>query len=143
MIPDRKPLQSFYRTSKQYGERLKGSEQHAPEYADYLRLVQQWAPAGARLLDLGCGTGYTSAQLARAGYEVVGVDLSPLFLRPREECSSGLALLAADAFQLPFREGCFEVVTSFQFIERYRVAKISHGSAGMGLTMRPSGSNHP
>jgi SAM-dependent methyltransferase len=31
----------------------------------------------ARIVDLGCGTGWTSAFLARCGYDVVGTDLSP------------------------------------------------------------------
>src|SRR5207244_11070644 len=34
-------------------------------------------PPPARLLDLGCGTGWTSVFFARAGYDVVGVDLAP------------------------------------------------------------------
>jgi|JI10StandDraft_1071094.scaffolds.fasta_scaffold238140_2 SAM-dependent methyltransferase len=34
-------------------------------------------PAPARILDLGCGSGWTSAFYARAGYEVVGVDIAP------------------------------------------------------------------
>lgn len=33
-------------------------------------------PPPARLLDLGCGTGWTSEFFARVGYEVVGVDIS-------------------------------------------------------------------
>lgn len=30
-----------------------------------------------KVLDLGCGTGWTSYMIGRAGYEVVGVDISP------------------------------------------------------------------
>ncbi|MBZ5558689.1 MAG: class I SAM-dependent methyltransferase [Acidobacteriia bacterium] len=33
-------------------------------------------PPPARLLDLGCGTGWTSVLFARRGYDVVGVDIS-------------------------------------------------------------------
>src|SRR5207245_10780200 len=35
---------------------------------------------GARILDLACGIGRISINLARAGYQVVGVDISPLYL---------------------------------------------------------------
>ncbi|MFE7612434.1 class I SAM-dependent DNA methyltransferase [Streptomyces celluloflavus] len=39
-------------------------------------------PAGARVLDLGCGTGQpTSRQLSDAGHRVVGVDLSPTMVK--------------------------------------------------------------
>ena len=34
-------------------------------------------PRPARVLDLGCGTGWTSLFFARAGYEVVGADIAP------------------------------------------------------------------
>ena len=36
---------------------------------------------GARLLDAPCGTGRHSTRLARLGYQVTGLDLSPLYLR--------------------------------------------------------------
>jgi 2-polyprenyl-3-methyl-5-hydroxy-6-metoxy-1,4-benzoquinol methylase/glycosyltransferase involved in cell wall biosynthesis len=34
-------------------------------------------PAGARLLDVGCGSGWLSEYFARLGYDVTGVDISP------------------------------------------------------------------
>src|SRR5512147_373992 len=34
-------------------------------------------PPPARLLDLGCGTGWTSVFFARRGYEVTGQDIAP------------------------------------------------------------------
>ena len=42
-------------------------------------------PPPARLLDLGCGTGWTSRFFARAGYEVVGVDIAPEMIRLANE----------------------------------------------------------
>ena len=38
-------------------------------------------PSGARLLDLGCGTGQIAAWLVEQGYRVVGVDLSEAMIR--------------------------------------------------------------
>jgi SAM-dependent methyltransferase len=35
---------------------------------------------GARILDLACGIGRISINVAKAGYQVVGVDISPLYL---------------------------------------------------------------
>ncbi len=36
---------------------------------------------GGRILDLACGLGRISIYLAKAGYNVVGIDISPLYLR--------------------------------------------------------------
>jgi SAM-dependent methyltransferase len=43
-----------------------------------------------RLLDLGCGPGWTSRMLATAGYEVLGLDLCPDMIRIANESSNGL-----------------------------------------------------
>jgi SAM-dependent methyltransferase len=46
------------------------------EFGVALRVLQQWIPAGGSLLDLGCGPGWSSLFLARAGWHVTGVDIS-------------------------------------------------------------------
>lgn len=43
----------------------------------------------ARLLDLGCGTGKHATNLARRGYEVLGVDASETMVRLARESSDG------------------------------------------------------
>jgi SAM-dependent methyltransferase len=52
------------------------------DYADDLPLVEAYAQrTGGPLLELGCGTGRLLLPLARAGYDVTGVDLSQEMLR--------------------------------------------------------------
>lgn len=47
-------------------------------------------PAGARILDVGCGTGTDAAHLARRGCQVVGIDPSPgMIARARARCDAG------------------------------------------------------
>ena len=45
-------------------------------------------PPGARLLDLGCGTGIDAVELARRGYPVLATDWSPQMVeRTRERAA--------------------------------------------------------
>jgi len=45
------------------------------------RFVEEAVPAGARVVDIGCGTGRLVLRLAERGCEVTGVDLSSAMLR--------------------------------------------------------------
>ncbi|TQR19259.1 class I SAM-dependent DNA methyltransferase [Psychrobacillus vulpis] len=51
-------------------------------YAKYVEWVQKEAPIskGNKLVDIGCGTGVLSIEFSKAGYDVVGVDLSESML---------------------------------------------------------------
>ena len=60
---------------------------------------------GARVLDLGCGPGRHSLELARRGFEVVGVDISGTFIDVATKRTSdlpGATFVRADARNLPF-----------------------------------------
>jgi SAM-dependent methyltransferase len=74
-------------------------------------------PPPARVLDLGCGTGWTSLFFARAGHRVVGVDIAPEMIRLAEEQRaaaglSGAAFRASDYESLAYR-GEFDAVVFF------------------------------
>lgn len=65
-------------------------------------------PDGARVLDVGCGPGWTSAFLARMGYVVTGLDLAPDMITlaerraAREGVSERCTFRVADSEQLDF-----------------------------------------
>lgn len=77
-------------------------------------------PRGARVLDIGCGTGASSLEAARAvGPEghVTGADISPLMLaRARERAAqaglSNTAFISADAQTHPFAPATFDAMIS-------------------------------
>ena len=73
-------------------------------------------PAGAEVLELGCGTGYVSAWAARAGARPVGLDNSARQLataqRMQHEFGLPYPLVQADAECVPLADACFDVVIS-------------------------------
>ncbi|MEO7431324.1 MAG: class I SAM-dependent methyltransferase [Dokdonella sp.] len=75
---------------------------------------------GARVLDAACGEGYGSAMLAEVAASVVGVDIDQASIahaRARYAGKAGLRYDCADATQLPFPDGAFDVVVSFETLE--------------------------
>jgi demethylmenaquinone methyltransferase / 2-methoxy-6-polyprenyl-1,4-benzoquinol methylase len=62
-------------------------------------------PAGARVLDLACGTGDLSRLGARCGYHMVGADLSAGMLAANDRA---VAVVEADGRNLPFASGTFD-----------------------------------
>lgn len=72
-------------------------------------LVEELAlPGGARILDIGCGPGRHSLELARRGYKTLGVDISAGFIEiaNRQAAQEGLAaeFRLADARKLELVE---------------------------------------
>jgi predicted TPR repeat methyltransferase len=75
-------------------------------------------PAGARVLDLGCGTGVpTARQMVDAGFEVVGIDLSGGMLTLARERVPGATFHQLDIADLrpgsPRDLGRFDAVAAF------------------------------
>ena len=79
---------------------------------------------GARILDLACGAGRHSVELARRGYSVTGVDLSESMLRQARKAATGLArrptFVRADMRRLRYDEtfdAAISMFTSFGYFE--------------------------
>jgi 2-polyprenyl-3-methyl-5-hydroxy-6-metoxy-1,4-benzoquinol methylase len=72
---------------------------HAPVYMDNsftkntlaevdFLLDELKLPPGSRILDIGCGTGRHSVELAKRGFKVTGVDISPQMLAEAEKAAA-------------------------------------------------------
>jgi demethylmenaquinone methyltransferase/2-methoxy-6-polyprenyl-1,4-benzoquinol methylase len=66
---------------------------------------------GERVLDVGAGTGVSTAELARSGAYAIGADLSVGMLRAGRASRRSVPLVAGDALRLPFPDGAFDAVT--------------------------------
>jgi ubiquinone/menaquinone biosynthesis C-methylase UbiE len=71
---------------------------------------------GLEALDVGCGTGFLSLELAARGHQVTGIDFAPemLALAKEKAAKAGAAIRFehADAENLPFAAGSFDLVIS-------------------------------
>ncbi|GAB3818178.1 demethylmenaquinone methyltransferase [Micromonospora zhanjiangensis] len=66
---------------------------------------------GEKVLDVGAGTGVSTAELAVSGAYAVGLDLSVGMLMAGRRRRPEVPLLAGDALRLPFPDASFDAVT--------------------------------
>jgi len=97
-----------------------------------------------RLLDVGCGTGRTLAQIAVAhpAVRLSGLDMSPYYLQVARTVLGGVpdvSLVAENAERLPFRSGHFDIVTSVYLFHELPHAARRTVLAEMHRVLRPGG----
>jgi len=78
------------------------------------RALEHWAPEQPRILDVGCGTGHTSAGLKRFG-PVLGVDMG--FEALQRARRRQLLVARSSAYHLPVRPRSCDVVVALDVLE--------------------------
>jgi trans-aconitate methyltransferase len=100
-------------------------------------VVELLAPqAGERILDLGCGDGALTEQLAAKGAQVIGVDNSPAMLDAARKRGLQVELYSADA--LPYRHQ-FDAVFSNAALHWLSADRQPALLSGVHRALRPAG----
>jgi SAM-dependent methyltransferase len=101
------------------------------------------APAGAEVLDVGCGYGRHAIELVQRGLNVTGLDLSlPLLIRAADEAQRralAVNFVHADMREMPFDrkfDGAYSMLTSFGYFDEDANLKVAEGVA---RSLKPGG----
>jgi ubiquinone/menaquinone biosynthesis C-methylase UbiE len=95
--------------------------------------------SGARILDVGCGTGRWLRRYEAMGLRTVGVDATlPMLFLARQNCSSA-AVTAGEAFRLPFASGTFDAVSDITVVQHIPYESQAQALDEMVRVLRPGG----
>lgn len=116
------------------------SDERCPDYLAEIGVIMHlMPPPPARILDIGCGAGWTSRFLARRGYEVTGVDIAGDMIDCAESLRRAEGLptvrfLVHDYEGLPF-DGEFDVALFFDSLHHAVEEEQAVNSAYRALTI--------
>lgn len=92
---------------------------HEPLYG----MIQTVCPRGAKLLDVGCGPGWSDIYLSSLGYEVTGIDNEPelvyLATKNNEQMNCNARFEVADAFDLSSLGETYDLAFSCGVLEHF------------------------
>ena len=93
------------------------------------------APGATRLLDVGCGMGWSTFAFADRGYTATGIDMNAEAFEapPRDGCAFGVG----SATEIPFEAGTFDLVVCYQCLEHVPAPR--RALAEMGRVCRSGG----
>jgi len=114
-------MKGFYNQSEVYHSLLADHEAFRRDFAleQYVSLASQYGLGRGILLDLGCGTGETTRKFLAKGCNVIGLDISALFLKPQgpRQSAQDPNFVVGDIVRLPFRSQSVDCVCMNDVIE--------------------------
>lgn len=101
--------------------------------------ILQRVSTHSKILDVGCGAGFLTNDLARAAHRVTGVDLSgeSLAVAQKFDTTHSVDYKIADAYHLPFEDQSFDVVCAMDFLEH--VEDPGRAIQEMSRVLKPEG----
>ena len=115
----RMKIESYYEDLYRIkGEKSFRDEKHYKAFVDLLPPQK-----GARLLDVGCGTGYLLKWAYKKGFEVYGMDISSEATRITRKVVPAAKTFHLSAEKMDFAPRFFDVITSIGVIEHFQNIK--------------------
>jgi ubiquinone/menaquinone biosynthesis C-methylase UbiE len=132
-----KAQQEFYDAGWR-GELDRGKEQRGNLQAnlDFLARTNLLQP-GDRILEIGCGIGTIVAELVRQGYDTMGTDISQVAIEYGRAKYGNVRLEVQPAEELPYADGTFDAVLSFDLFEH--IARIDRHVGEVQRVLKPGG----
>ena len=93
-------------------------------WARRVKMLSSHLRPGMTVLELGCGTGYFTQELARSGADVVAIDVSPELLEiARSNCSApNVRYQIENAYALSYPEAVFDSVVGSSVLHHLEIA---------------------
>jgi len=94
---------------------------------------------GKIVLDAGCGDGWYSAQMQKAGAEVHGTDFSGKAISFAEIIVPDVSFKTGSLLELPYEDNFFDVVFSFQVLEHIPPEDLPRAIKEVARVLKPDG----
>lgn len=112
-------VQEMYRSSVEtvrgrFGADVEKAIEHSRRYVEFV--AAHVPDPGARILDLGCGGGWSTWLLRKKGFKAEGMDLHEHALEARS-VDPDLPYTQGDATRIPFADGSFDAVSMHAVLE--------------------------
>ena len=117
------------------------------EFRLLARYLELGGESGARMIDVGCGTGWFSRRFADAGFDVTGVDIDTASVEfARSKSVDRTSFVVGDARELAFPDRSFDYavsVTALSFLDDWpralrEIIRVSRCGWAVGLLNRHS-----
>ncbi|MBF0522778.1 MAG: methyltransferase domain-containing protein [Candidatus Omnitrophica bacterium] len=107
---DKKIRQAFSASSARY----EGLTKFHQEIGSGILSTLKSFSAPSSVLDIGMGTGWLTEQLGRTfpQAQVIGLDFADGMIQSARRHKKGFAMVQAQAQELPFKQSCFDLITS-------------------------------
>jgi len=116
MIPNQQEIVRNGYNRGSYAYRLDSAPDDYGPYAEWVDLLVSLVPAGAPVVDLGCGCGLPATKLLARNFDVTGVDLSPVQIERAKRMVPQARFVCDDMSRVAFEDQSLAAVVSFYAI---------------------------